>query len=58
MIRAPQELDRETIRIWRKEGGQSKKLGDYLNAHHESVHSGQIMCYLKTMGIEQPQIWD
>lgn len=35
-------------------------LGDYLNriAYHESVHTGQILSYLRTIGIDRPQIWD
>jgi uncharacterized damage-inducible protein DinB len=39
---------------------QSKILGDYLNriAYHESVHTGQLLDYLRTIGIERPQIWD
>jgi len=50
----------ENVRIERKEVGQSKKLGDYLNriAYHESVHTGQILSYLRTIGIDRPQIWD
>ncbi len=54
------ESDLENVRIERKEVGQSKKLGDYLNriAYHESVHTGQMLSYLRTIGIERPQIWD
>lgn len=54
------ESDLEDIRIERKEVGQSKKLGDYLNriVYHESVHTGQLLGYLRTIGIERPQIWD
>jgi uncharacterized damage-inducible protein DinB len=54
------ESDLENIKIERKEVGQSKKLGDYLNriAYHESVHAGQMLDYLRTIGIERPKIWD
>lgn len=50
----------EEIRIERREVGQSKILGDYLNrmAYHESVHTGQLLSYLRTIGIDRPQIWD
>lgn len=53
-------FDLENVRIERKEVGQSKILGDYLNriAYHESVHTGQLLNYLRTFGIERPQIWD
>lgn len=39
------ESDLERIKIERKEVGQSKQLGDYLNriAYHESVHTGQVV---------------
>ena len=60
MIKTLNESDLETIRIERKDVGQSKTLGDYLNriAYHESVHTGQMLAYLRTLGIERPQIWD
>jgi uncharacterized damage-inducible protein DinB len=60
MISNLNESDLENIMIERKEVGQSKKLGDYLNriAYHESVHTGQMLAYLRTIGIERPQIWD
>lgn len=60
MIRELKETDLDTIRIERKEVGQRKKLGDYLNriAYHESVHTGQLLGYLRTIGIDRPQIWD
>ncbi len=49
-----------SIRIERTEVGQSKTLGDYLNriAYHEAVHTGQMLDYLRTIGIERPLIWD
>lgn len=60
MISNLKESDLESIRIERKEVGQSKKLGDYLNrmAYHESVHTGQLLSYLRSMGVDRPQIWD
>lgn len=60
MVRSLNEADLENIRIERKEVGQNKKLGDYLNrmAYHESVHTGQMLSYLRTFGIERPIIWD
>ncbi len=60
MIEQLKESDLETIRIERKEVGQSKLLGDYLNriAYHESVHTGQMLDYLRRAGIDRPKIWD
>lgn len=60
MIQGLSEDDLKTIRIERTEVGQSKVLGDYLNriAYHESVHTGQMLDYLRTIGIERPQVWD
>ncbi|RZN82864.1 MAG: DinB family protein [Winogradskyella sp.] len=60
MIEGFNELDLQTIRIERSEVGQSKILGDYLNriAYHESVHTGQMLDYLRTFGIDRPLIWD
>ncbi len=60
MITDLKESDLEHVRIERKEVNQSKTLGDYLNriAYHESVHTGQLLDYLRTIGIERPQIWD
>ena len=60
MINGLNESDLENLQIERKEVGQSKKLGDYLNriAYHESVHTGQMLSYLRTIGIDRPQIWD
>lgn len=60
MIEELDENDLNTIRIERKEVGQSKILGDYLNrvAYHEAVHAGQMLGYLRTLGIKRPQIWD
>lgn len=60
MINGLNESDLEYIRIERKEVGQSKKLGDYLNriAYHESVHTGQMLSYLRTNEIKPPKLWD
>ncbi|WBX71097.1 DinB family protein [Tenacibaculum retecalamus] len=60
MIKGLQESDLINIKIERKEVGQSKILGDYLNriAYHEAVHTGQMLAYLRTIGIDRPQIWD
>lgn len=50
----------EDIYITRKELGQHRKLGDYLLrvAYHESVHTGQLLDYLRTVRAPRPKIWD
>lgn len=55
---SPEELD--TVEIIRSEKGQRRKLGDYLLriSYHESVHTGQILSYMRTFGLERPLIWD
>lgn len=39
---------------------EEKLLGHYLLriAYHESVHAGQFLSYLRSMGIDRPMIWD
>ncbi len=46
--------------IDRTEVNQRKILGDYLLriAYHESVHTGQMLAYLRTFGLKRPSIWD
>lgn len=50
----------ETIEIIRTEINQRRKLGDYLQriAYHEAVHTGQLLAYFRSMGVERPLIWD
>jgi uncharacterized damage-inducible protein DinB len=52
--------DLNNIEIIRSEVGQRRKLGDYLNriAYHESVHTGQLLDYLRTLNAKRPLIWD
>jgi uncharacterized damage-inducible protein DinB len=54
----PEELN--TVEIVRKEKGQRRFLGDYVNriAYHESVHAGQLLSYLRTLQLDRPLIWD
>ncbi|MGI8348441.1 DinB family protein [Niallia circulans] len=46
--------------IDRSDIGYIRTLEDMLLriAYHESVHTGQLLGYMRTMGIERPQIWD
>jgi uncharacterized damage-inducible protein DinB len=54
----PEEI--ETVEIVREELGQRRKLGDYLLrvAYHEAVHTGQLLDYLRTAGVERVKVWD
>ncbi len=60
MVKSLTESDLDNIIIKRSEVGQIKKLGDYLNriVYHESVHTGQMLSYLRILGIERPLVWD
>ncbi|WP_339697501.1 DinB family protein [uncultured Roseivirga sp.] len=60
MVKGLGESDLSEIKIERKEVGQSKILGDYLNriAYHESVHTGQMLNYLRQLKVDRPQVWD
>ncbi|CAH2717554.1 hypothetical protein BACCIP111895_04768 [Neobacillus rhizosphaerae] len=52
--------DLENIKIDRSDVGYVRTLGDMLLriAYHESVHTGQLLDYMRTMGIDRPKIWD
>ena len=52
------ELD--DVYITRKEKNQHRKLADYLlrMAYHESVHTGQLLDYLRTLNAPRAVIWD
>jgi uncharacterized damage-inducible protein DinB len=60
MVRSLSETDLSRIEIIRQALGQRRKLGDYLLriAYHESVHAGQMLSYLRTLGIDRPKVWD
>lgn len=53
-------IDFSSIEIIRSEKEQRRRLGDYLQriAYHEAVHAGQMLSYLRTLGLERPLIWD
>ncbi|MCL6573220.1 MAG: DinB family protein [Bacillus sp. (in: Bacteria)] len=52
--------DLENIRIDLSDVGYVRTLGGMLLriAYHESVHTGQLLDYMRTMGIDRPKIWD
>lgn len=52
--------DLESIMIDRSDSGYIRNLGDMLLrvAYHESVHTGQLLDYLRIAGISRIRIWD
>ena len=46
--------------IDRSNVGYVRSLGDMLAriAYHESVHTGQLLQYMRTAGLQRPNIWD
>ncbi|TCS95555.1 DinB family protein [Hazenella coriacea] len=52
--------DLEKVKIDRSDVGYVRTLGDMLLriAYHESVHTGQLLDYMRTMRINRPNIWD
>lgn len=54
------EEDLRNIKIDRSESGYIRELGDMLLrvAYHESVHTGQLLDYLRTADIPRIRIWD
>ncbi|MFA1821143.1 DinB family protein [Virgibacillus oceani] len=59
-IKTISKSDLENMYIDRSDVGYVRTLGDMLLriAYHESVHTGQLLDYLRTAGIEIPNIWD
>jgi len=59
-IKSIEVSDLENVKIDRSDVGYIRTLGDMLLrvAYHESVHTGQLLDYLRTMNIERPNIWD
>ncbi|MFJ7941226.1 DinB family protein [Peribacillus sp. NPDC096622] len=54
------EDDLSTIKIDRSDVGYIRDLGDILLriAYHESVHTGQLLDYLRTAGVPRINVWD
>ncbi|MDK8643378.1 DinB family protein [Niallia taxi] len=59
-IKSYKEEDLATIKIDRSESGYIRELGDMLLrvAYHESVHTGQLLDYLRTADVPRVRIWD
>jgi uncharacterized damage-inducible protein DinB len=52
--------DLENIKIDRSDSGYIRDLGDMLLrvGYHESIHTGQLLDYLRTAGVPRVRIWD
>lgn len=59
-IKSFSEEDLTSIKIDRSDSGYIRGLGDMLLrvAYHESVHTGQLLDYLRTAGIPRVRVWD
>lgn len=60
MISTFSHEDLTCIQIDRSDVGYIRSLGDMLLSigYHESVHAGQLLQYLRTMGVDRPKVWD
>ena len=54
----PDELSAKTVD--RSDQGYIRTVGDFIlrMAYHESVHTGQLLSYLRNMNAARPDIWD
>ncbi|WP_286926821.1 MULTISPECIES: DinB family protein [Lysinibacillus] len=59
-IKSFSDEDLKIIKIDRSDVGYIRDLGDMLLriAYHESVHTGQLLDYLRTAKVTVPNIWD
>lgn len=59
-VRSFTQDDLSMVKIDRSDVGYVRTLGDMLMriAYHESVHTGQLLDYMRTAGITRPKVWD
>ncbi|MBB3112741.1 putative damage-inducible protein DinB [Paenibacillus phyllosphaerae] len=59
-VKSYSQEDLSTIKIDRSDVGYIRTLGDMLLrvAYHESVHTGQLLDYMRTAGVNRPRVWD
>ncbi|WP_410768086.1 DinB family protein [Fontibacillus sp. BL9] len=59
-VKSFSQEDLSLIKIDRSDAGYIRSLGDMLLriAYHESVHTGQLLDYLRTAEITRPRVWD
>jgi uncharacterized damage-inducible protein DinB len=54
----PEELT--MLKVDRADKGYTRTLGDFIlrMGYHEAVHTGQLLAYLRAMGVPRPNVWD
>ncbi|MEX3623507.1 DinB family protein, partial [Viridibacillus arvi] len=59
-IKSFSEKDLTSIKIDRSDSGYIRSLGDMLLrvAYHESVHTGQLLDYLRMARVPRVRVWD
>ncbi|UUZ82300.1 DinB family protein [Paenibacillus sp. P26] len=59
-VKSFSEEDLSNIKIDRSDVGYVRTLGEMLLriAYHESVHTGQLLDYMRTAGVDRPKVWD
>jgi uncharacterized damage-inducible protein DinB len=60
LVRSYPPRDLSTRLIDRSDKGYVRRLGDFILriGYHESVHTGQLLSYLRSMNVARPNIWD
>jgi len=54
------DTDLDVVTIDRSDVGYIRRAGDFILriAYHESVHTGQMLQYLRAAGTDRPSLWD
>ena len=60
LVRSYSPEDLRAKKVDRSDVGYVRGAGDFIlrMAYHESVHAGQLLGYLRSMGAARPNIWD
>jgi uncharacterized damage-inducible protein DinB len=60
LIRSYTVKQLSTVRVDQSGKGHFRGVGDFIlrMAYHESVHTGQLLSYLRMMDVPRPNIWD
>jgi uncharacterized damage-inducible protein DinB len=60
LIRSYSSDELSTKTIDRSDKGYVRTIGDFVlrMAYHESVHTGQLLSYMRRMNVPRPEIWD
>ncbi|HJQ31272.1 MAG TPA: DinB family protein [Pyrinomonadaceae bacterium] len=60
LVRSYSPEDLRARKVDRSDVGYVREAGDFIlrMAYHESVHAGQLLGYLRSMGAARPNVWD